>query len=304
MNEISQNLLYQIADLHEIPSGAFSFRENGKSVMINSTENIEIKKKKDKPGIDIFVKPNTKNQSLHIPVVITQSGINDLVYNDFFIADNCDILIVAGCGIHNSDKEVSQHNGVHQFFVGKNCKVKYVEKHLGIGSFEKNLNPTTSVEISENSIFEMETTQIGGVDFADRKTFAKLANNAKLLIKEKILTTENQKAKTFFEVDLIGKDSKVEVISRTVAKDNSFQEFASNINGKNECFGRVECDGIVLDNAKIKSKPCVFAENVNASLTHEAQIGKIAGEQLIKLMSLGLSKAEAENTIIEGYLNG
>lgn len=302
MDEIAKNLLFKIADLHEIPSGAFSFRENGKSVVINSTANIEIVKKQDKSGIDIFIKPNTKNQSLHIPVVITQGGVNDLVYNDFHIAENCDVLIVAGCGIHNADKTSSQHDGIHSFVIGKNSKVKYVERHLGIGSFEKILNPTTMVEMSENAVFEMETTQIGGVSFASRKTTAKLGKNAKLLIKEKILTTENQTAKTAFDVELLGENSVVEVVSRVVAKDSSYQEFSSNILGKNACFGRVECDGIILGGAKIKSNPSVFAENVNASLTHEAQIGKIAGEQLIKLMSLGLSKTEAENTIIEGFL--
>lgn len=302
MDKIAKDLLLQIADLHEIPSGAFSFRENGKSVIINSTENIEIVKKTDKAGIDIYIKPNTKNQSLHIPVIITQGGINDLVYNDFHIADNCDILIVAGCGIHNEDKGASQHDGIHSFVIGKNSKVKYVERHLGVGNNQKILNPTTFVDMGENSVFEMETTQIGGVDFASRKTFAKLYKNAKLLAKEKILTTDKQIAKTAFEVELLGENSTVEVVSRVVAKDSSYQEFSSNILGKNACFGRVECDGIILDNAKIKSNPSVFAENVNASLTHEAQIGKIAGDQLIKLMSLGLSKIDAENAIIAGYL--
>lgn len=303
MNNLEKQLLAEISDLHEIPSGAFSFRVNGKSQIINSTDEIIITKKTDKAGIDITVKADTKNKSMHIPVIISESGIKETVFNDFFIKDNSEILIVAGCGIHNNGKENSEHNGMHTFHIGKNCKVKYVEKHLGVGkNNKKDLSPTTSVLLSNNSTFEMETTQIGGVNNANRKTVASIGKNSKLLIKEKVLTTENEKTNSAFEISLDGENSSAEIISRVVAKDNSVQTFSSNLIGKNACFGRVECDGIILDNARIYSSPAISAENVNASLSHEAQIGKIASEQLIKLMTLGLTDKQAEEKIIEGYL--
>lgn len=303
MNNLEKQLLAEISDLHEIPSGAFSFRVNGKSQIINSTDEIIITKKTDKAGIDIIVKADTKNKSMHIPVIISESGIKETVFNDFFIKDNSEILIVAGCGIHNNGKENSEHNGMHTFHIGKNCKVKYVEKHLGVGkNNKKDLSPTTSVLLSNNSTFEMETTQIGGVNNANRKTVASIGKNSKLLIKEKVLTTENEKTNSAFEISLDGENSSAEIISRVVAKNNSAQTFSSNLIGKNACFGRVECDGIILDNARIYSSPAINAENVNASLSHEAQIGKIASEQLIKLMTLGLTDKQAEEKIIEGYL--
>jgi Fe-S cluster assembly scaffold protein SufB len=303
LDGIKLELLSQIADLHSIPQGAFNLRENGKAVLRNSTTDIEIVPKKEKSGIDIIVKPNVIGKSIHIPVIITAGGISDLVYNDFYIGDNSDVLIVAGCGIH-TDSLKSEHNGIHSFHIGKNCKVKYIEKHLGMGKLEieKVLNPITDVEMQENSTFIMETTQIGGVSDSIRQTSAKIFDNSKLIIKEKILTTEKQTAKTSFLVDCLGENSRVEVISRSVAKDESYQEFVSFVNGKNKCYGRVECDGLILDNAKIKSSPSVFAENINANLSHEAQIGKIASEQLIKLQTLGLNLKDAENLIINGYL--
>lgn len=303
MNNLEKNLLAEISDLHEIPSGAFSFRVNGKSQTINSTADIEIVKKADKAGIDITIKKGTKNKSMHIPVIITESGIKEIVYNDFYIKDNSEVLIVAGCGIHNNGKEDSEHNGVHTFHIGKNCKIKYVEKHLGVGkNSKKNLSPETSILLGENSSFEMETTQIGGVNLAVRKTTATLEKNAKLMVKEKILTTQNEITDTSFEIIFNGENSSGEVISRVVAKENSVQKFSSNLVGKNACYGRVECDGIILGDAKIYSLPAISAENVDASLSHEAQIGKIASEQLIKLMTLGLTQQQAEDKIIEGYL--
>lgn len=303
LDGIKLELLSQITDIHSIPHGAFNLRENGKTVLRNSTTDIEIIPKKEKSGIDIIIKPNIVGKSIHIPVIITEGGISDLVYNDFYVGDNSDVLIVAGCGIH-TDSLKSEHNGTHNFYIGKNCKVKYIEKHFGMGKLdiEKVLNPVTNIEMQENSVFIMETTQIGGVSESVRQTSAKIFNNSKLIIKEKILTTESQSAKTEFNVDCVGENSRVEVVSRSVAKNDSYQEFVSFINGKNKCYGRIECDGIILDNAKIKSSPSVFAENINANLSHEAQIGKIANEQLIKLQTLGLNLKEAENLIINGYL--
>ena len=305
MNNIDKKLLSEIADLHTIPEGSYNIRKDGEVVQRNTTAEIDIVPKKNKPGIDIIIAPNTKNKSCHIPVILTKAGLTDTTYNDFFVGDNAEVTIVAGCGIHCGGPQKSEHDGIHSFHLGKNCSVKYIEKHLGLGdeNAEKIMNPTTKIVMDENSHFEMQTIQLGGVTYSNRKTTAKLKENATLSIVEKILTTENQIAKTTFKVELEGKKSSVHVVSRSVAKDNSFQEFTSNIIGNTECFGHVECDGIVVDNAKVISTPKIVANNANASLVHEAAIGKIAGEQLTKLMSLGLTKAQAEKEIIKGFLN-
>lgn len=304
MEKIDRELLEQIADLHSVPEGAYNIRKNGEALSRNSTSDIEIIPKKNKSGIDIIVKPNVKNKSVHIPVIITMGGLTDLVYNDFYIGENADVTIVAGCGIHNATDINSEHNGIHTFHLEKNSKVLYIEKHLGVGngSGDKILNPVTKIIMKENSDFVMETTQLGGVSSSVRETKAKLFENAKLVIKEKILTTESQTAKTKFDVELIGENSSVDVISRSVAKDNSYQNFYSQVKGKNHCFGHVSCDGILVDNARIDSTPKIICENVNATLVHEAAIGKIAGEQLIKLMTLGLTEQQAEDLIIKGFL--
>ena len=304
MNKIEKDLLLAVADLHQIPSGAFNLRENGKGVERKSSANIEIVPKKDVSGIDIIIKPNTTNESVHIPVIITESGIKDLVYNDFYVGENSDVLIVAGCGIHNAGDDASEHNGIHAFHIGKNAKVRYVEKHIGVGQKgDKILNPVTKVFMEDNSYMLMETTQLGGVSSSIRRTEGSLQDNAKLVIKEKILTNDNQLAKTEFDVELVGKNSSCEVISRSVTRGESKHEFFSKLTGKNECFGHVECDGILLDKSKITSTPEIVAECVEATLVHEAAIGKIAGDQIIKLMSLGLTDKEAEDMIIQGFLN-
>lgn len=306
MNNLEKNLFEKLTDLHKIPSGAFNLRKNGESESRTSTKEIEIRPKKDKSGIDIIVKPNVKGKSVHIPVIITVGGLNDLVYNDFYIGENSDVLIVAGCGIHNATCKTSMHNGIHSFHLEKNSKVEYIERHIGEGDGEggKILNPVTKIDLKEGSHMIMETTQLGGVTSTVRKTFAKLGKNSVLNVKENILTTDNQTAKTQFKVDLVGENSRVEVVSHSVARDNSIQEFKSNIIGKNECFGHVECDGMLLDNAQISSLPIVTAKDNRASLVHEAAIGKIANDSLIKLMTLGLTEKEAEDVIIEGFLLG
>ena len=303
MSKIESDLLLAVSDLHQVPSGAYNIRENGAAVDKKSTENIEIVPKTDGKGIDIFVKDGTVNESLHIPVIITKTGIKELVYNDFHIGKNCDILIVAGCGIHNTGSQDSEHNGIHSFFVGKNSKVKYVEKHLGVGTKGgKILNPITNIKLADGAELIMETTQLGGVTSSIRETNAKLNKAAKLLIKEKILTNESQIADTYFNVELLGEDSSVEVISRSVAKENSKQKFYSKVIGKAKSFGHVECDAILMDKAVIQSTPEILAECTEATLVHEAAIGKIAGEQLTKLMTMGLTEKEAEDMIIKGFL--
>lgn len=304
LSEIDKELLAQIADLHSVPQGSYNIRKNGQGIDRVSNEDVQIVPKTDKSGIDIIVKEGVKNKSVHIPVIITVGGLSDLVYNDFYIGKNAEVLIVAGCGIHNNTSSKSQHDGIHTFHLEEGCKVKYIEKHLGIGngSGDKVLNPVTNVQMKKDSQFEMETIQMGGVSSAKRQTFAKLGENAKLVIREKILTDKDQVATTNFEVTLQGKKSSVEVTSRSVAKANSKQTFCSNVIGQNECFGHVECDGILIDNANIISIPKIDAQNNQASLVHEAAIGKIAGEQLVKLQTLGLSEEEAQNEIIKGFL--
>ena len=306
MNEIEKKLLEKIADLHSTPSGAFNIRKNGATLNRSSSKEIEIIPKKDKSGIDIKIKDGTQNKSVHIPVIITVGGLNDLVYNDFYIGKNCDVVIVAGCGIHNATCKTSTHNGIHSFHVGENSKVKYIEKHVGEGngSGGKVLNPVTKIYLKKKSQMQLESLQIEGVTSTVRKTNAIIDDGAILKIQENILTTDAQTAKTIFNVRLKGKNSSVEVVSHSVAKDISFQEFKSNIIGENVCFGHVECDGIMLGDARIVSLPMIDARNSNASLVHEAAIGKIAGDELVKLMTLGLSQKEAENMIINGFLLG
>ncbi len=304
LDKIQLNLLQEIADLHGVPEGAYSLRVDGELQSKNSSENIIIEKKTDKPGIDIYIKAAGKRESVHIPVILSQTGITELVYNDFHIDENADVLIIAGCGIHNCGVQNSEHSGIHSFFVGKNAKVKYVEKHYGDGDGNgKNImNPTTVIELCEGAYMEMETTQIKGVDSTDRKTVAKLDKNATLMVSEKIMTHGEQFARTEFEVELNGENCGTHVVSRSVAKDNSNQLFISDIKGNNACSGHTECDAIIMDNASVKAVPEITANHIDASLIHEAAIGKIAGEQLIKLMTLGLDEKEAEEEIINGFL--
>ncbi len=304
MDEIQKTLLEQIAGLHEIPAGAYNIRANGASVSRNTTAHIDIVTKEDKQGIDIIIKPGTKKESVHIPVVLSQSGLTEMVYNDFYIGDDCDVTIVAGCGIHNGGDQMSKHDGIHSFFIGKNSHVKYVEKHYGSGegTGERIMNPETIVELDENSFMEMETVQIRGVDSTKRVTKATLADGAKIIVTEKIMTHGRQYAETDFTVDLNGYGSSANIISRAVAKDDSRQLFLAKINGNNKCAGHSECDAIIMDNAKISAIPEITANNLDAELIHEAAIGKIAGEQIIKLMTLGLTEAEAEAQIVNGFL--
>ncbi len=304
MNNTELELLKIIADMEGEPEGAFNIRANGGLASRRVTENIDIKTKDDKSGIDIIIKAGTKNEKVHIPVIISETGLTDLVYNDFYIGENADVEIVAGCGIHNCGDDQSGHDGIHTFYVGKNARVKYTEKHYGANDGEgKNImNPTTVVNISEGGFMEMETTQIEGIDSTKRITTAKLSDNATLIIREKLMTHGNQQAETDFTVDLDGENSSANVVSRSVAKENSFQLFISKINGNNICNGHTECDAIIMDKAHVSAVPEITANHIDASLIHEAAIGKIAGEQLIKLMTLGLTEQEAEEQIVNGFL--
>ncbi|MBR5280441.1 MAG: SufD family Fe-S cluster assembly protein [Clostridia bacterium] len=304
LNQIDLNLLETIAGISEVPSGAFNIRANGASAGRASSENVEITPKIDKPGIDIRIKPGTFGETIYIPVVVTQDGLQDTVYNDFYIGEAADVVIVAGCGIHNSGCSESRHDGIHAFHLEKNAKVKYVEKHYGESTGEGTnvMNPTTLVYMAKNSYLEMETVQIKGVDSTDRITKAELDEGATLIVGEKIMTHGVQHAGTDFTVDLNGKGSSANIVSRSVAKDRSTQVFVSNIRGNNLCHGHSECDAIVMDEAVVSAIPQIVANSVDASLIHEAAIGKIAGEQLEKLMTLGLSEKEAEEQIINGFL--
>lgn len=304
MDSIEKSLLEQVADIHEVPEGAYNIRSNGSLAGRNTTANIDIVTKEDKPGIDIIIKPGTKNESVHIPVVLSESGLKDMVYNDFYIGEGAEVTIVAGCGIHNCGVDTSEHDGIHTFFIKKGAKVKYIEKHYGEGDGEgkRILNPTTVIHVEEDGSFEMDSVQIKGVDSTVRDTEADLAKGASIVIREKIMTHGKQMAKTNFTVDMNGEGSSANVISRSVAKGESKQIFASVINGNNACSGHTECDAIIMDHASVTAVPEITANDLDAALIHEAAIGKIAGDQLNKLMTLGLTEAEAEEQIVNGFL--
>lgn len=304
MDEIQRRILKEVADLHEVPTGAYNFRVNGKLAGRSNSANIEITSKDDGTGIDIHIKSGTINESVHIPVVLSASGLTETVYNDFYIGENCDVLIVAGCGIDNCGNQNSEHDGVHRFFIEKNSKVRYVEKHYGSGNGEgkRILNPVTEVSMDDGSTLEMEMVQIKGVDSTNRKTLAQLSANAHLIIRERLMTHGEQKAFSEYKVELNGENSTADVVSRGVAKEKSYQKLDLCIIGNAACHGHTECDSIIMDEGKILAVPSLEANHVDAMLVHEAAIGKIAGEQLVKLMSLGLTEKEAEEQIINGFL--
>lgn len=304
MEQVDKSLLKEISDIDGEIKGAYNIRKNGKGIERKVTDNVNIVTKEDKPGIDIFVKENTKFEFVHIPVIITESGLNDVVYNDFYIGKNSNVVIIAGCGIHNDHHKDSQHDGIHRFFLEEGAKVKYIEKHYGEGSGDgkRILNPVTEVHLKKGANMEMETVQIKGVDSTVRRTTGVLEDDTNLLISEKIMTHGTQTAKTIFAVELNGENSSTKVTSRSVATEKSVQQFESHVTGNTKCFGHVECDAIIKDEAKVIAIPSIIANNVESNLVHEATIGKIAGEQLIKLMTLGLDEKQAEQEIINGFL--
>ncbi len=304
LDALDKNMLDELAGLHELPQGAYNIRKNGEKAARNTTANINIITKEDKPGIDIIVKPHTIGESVHIPVIITREGLDDVVYNTFEIGEGSDVLIVAGCGIHNPGDKKSKHDGVHEFFVRKGARIKYVEKHFGEGdgTGERIMNPKTIIEVEEGGYAELELVQIKGIDRTKRDTEVKLHKNAKLVVVERLLTYKDQDAESIIDVEMVGEDSSAQIISRSVAQDSSKQMFHLNMSGYAKCRGHIQCDSIIMHNAKVESIPKISAYNSDAALIHEAAIGKIANEQLLKLMSLGLSEKEAEDTILKGFL--
>ena len=304
LDAIQKALLAEIAGLHGVPEGAYNIRSDGELAGRATTANIGIVTKSDKPGIDIYIKPGTKNESVHIPVIIEQSGLKDLVYNDFHIGEGADVTIIAGCGINNCGNQDSQHDGIHSFYLDRNAKLKYVEKHYadGDGTGGRIMNPTTPIELGEGAYMEMDTTQIKGIDSTKRITTAKVGAGATLIVREKLMTHGVQVSDSEFTIDLDGDDSSANVISRGVARDKSRQVLVLRINGNARCYGHSECDNIVMDESYVQAIPEITANSVEASLVHEAAIGKIAGEQITKLMTLGLTEAEAEEQIVAGFL--
>ena len=304
MDAVQKRLLQEVADLHDIPEGAYNLRANGESVGRQSTANIEITPKTDVSGIDIRIKDGTVRESVHIPVVLSESGLKEVVYNDFYVGDDCDVLIVAGCGIDNCGTQDSEHDGIHRFHVGKRSKLRYVEKHYGSGdgAGKRLLNPVTEVYMDEGSTMEMEMVQIKGVDSTERKTIAELKADAKLIVRERLMTHGEQSASSIYQVSLNGDGSSADVVSRSVARDSSYQKLDMCIVGNAACSGHTECDSIIMDSGRILAVPSLEANSVDAALVHEAAIGKIAGEQLVKLMTLGLTEQEAEEQIINGFL--
>ena len=304
LDAIQKRLISEIADLHSVPAGAYNFRANSQLAGRNTTANIDIISKENGSGIDIRIKPGTKNESVHIPVVISESGIKETVYNDFYIGEDADVVIVAGCGIDNCGGQDSEHDGVHRFFVGRGAKVKYVEKHYGSGDGrgKRILNPVTECYMEEDSSMEMEMEQIKGVDSTERTTIAELKSGAKLVVKERLMTHGSQNAVSSYQVNLNGAGATADVVSRSVARDDSSQTFNARITGNAPCSGHTECDSIIMDRGHILAISSLEANDIDAMLVHEAAIGKIAGDQLTKLMTLGLTEAEAEEQIINGFL--
>lgn len=304
LNAIDKVILDEIADLHEVPQGAYNIRKNGQGISRNTTANIDIITKKDKPGIDIIIKPGTKGESVHIPVIVSQEGLIDVVYNTFEVGEDSDVVIVAGCGIHNSSCESEQHDGIHEFFVRKGAHMKYVEKHYGEGGGkgERILNPKTIIEVEENGFVELEMVQIKGVDKTVRDTDIILHKNARLVVTERLFTNADQRAESNINVKLVGEDSSAQVISRSVARDDSKQIFHMNLIGSSKCRGHIQCDSIIMDHAHVSSVPEIDALDADAQLIHEAAIGKISSEQLTKLMTLGLTEKEAEDIILQDFL--
>lgn len=305
MEDIKKRLLREIADIESIPQGAYNIRVDGKCESSKSTADIEVLSLKNGDGLEVHVKDGVKNQSVHIPVIIAKAGLKETVYNQFYIGENCDITIVAGCGIHVTGCGEAQHNGVHTFYVGKNSKVRYIEKHIAYGDIKakKSMNPSTNVYLDKNASFLMETFQYNGLDQSERKTSAVLQDGASIVVKESISTNKKQVCNTHFDIELEGVHSSADVKSRSVAQDSSRQKFVSKVTGKKECFGHVECDAIIRDKAQVSSVPEINALSQDASLIHEAVIGKLAPEQVTKLMTLGLTEEEAVDTIIQGFLN-
>ena len=304
LDEIQKRLIREVADLHEVPAGAYNFRANGGLAGRNTTANIDITSKEDGSGIDIRIKPGTVHESVHIPVVLSESGLKETVYNDFYIGEDSDVVIVAGCGIDNCGVQDSEHDGIHRFYIGKNAHVKYVEKHYGSGDGQgkRILNPVTEVYMEDGSTMEMEMVQIKGVDSTERTTKAELNRNARLIVRERLMTHGTQQALSIYKVELKGEGSSADVVSRSIARDKSYQKLDACIIGNAPCKGHTECDSIIMDEGIILAVPSLEARHVDASLVHEAAIGKIAGEQLTKLMTLGLTEQEAEEEIINGFL--
>ena len=304
LDSIQKRLLEEIADLHEVPEGAYNIRANGETAVRNSTANIEIVSKADGTGIDIHIRPGTVNESVHIPVVLSKSGLSEVVYNDFYIGENSNVTIIAGCGIDNCGKQDSRHDGIHRFFVGQNSRVRYVEKHYGSGDGigKRLLDPRTEVTMEAGSSMEMEMVQIKGVDSTNRTTVAFLAEGARLVVHERLMTHGNQTAVSSYTVNLNGDHASADVVSRSVARGSSYPKYVSSLIGNSICSGHTECDAILMDQARVLAVPELEANSLESALIHEAAIGKIAGEQIIKLMTLGLTESEAEEQIISGFL--
>ena len=305
LNDIQKRILQEVADMAAIPeTGAVNIRSDGKKTFRQNTKNITIESKTDKDGIDIRIAPGTKNEAVHIPVVVTESGRHDMVYNDFYIGEGAEVRIVAGCGIHNCGDCDTSHDGIHTFYVGKNAKMTYVEKHYGEGegSGKRILNPQTVLYLEEGAQATLETVQIRGVDDTKRYTKAVIGEGAEFVVQEKLLTHGDQKAESEMDVFLNGKDSKTRIVSRSVAQDDSVQIFYPRVEGNEACFGHVSCDAIIMGDAKVRAIPEITCNHVDAGLIHEAAIGKIAGDQILKLMTMGLTAEEAEEKILEGFL--
>lgn len=302
----TQKVLDQIDDKGFKQEGAYNLRYNGYALCHGDTEFIKIKKRTDgNQGIDVYISGETKGEAVHIPVVISTSGMTDMVYNDFYVEEGADVTIISGCGIHNSGCDDSRHDGMHTFHVGKNANVVYTEKHYGEGegTGARILNPVTKIILEDNAVFTLDTVQIKGVDSTIRETQVELGSGAKLIVTEKLMTHDKQTAVSNMDVLLNGEGSSAQIVSRSVAKGESVQTFHPKAVGNAGCHAHIQCDSIIMENAKVSAIPEINANHVDAAIIHEAAIGRINNDQVMKLRTLGLTGEEAESVIVEAFLN-
>lgn len=306
IDQVTQGVLKQIDDSGFKQEGAYNLRYNGYALCHGDSEHIKIKKREDgNSGINVYISGQTQGEEVHIPVVLSTSGMKDVVYNDFYVEEGARVTIVAGCGIHNAGCNESRHDGIHTFHVGRGAEVTYTEKHYGEGegTGARVLNPVTKVILEENAIFTLDTAQIKGVDSTVRETEVEMGAGARLFVTERLMTHDKQTAVSNMDVCLNGEGSSAQIVSRSVAKGESVQTFHPRAIGNAGCHAHIQCDSIIMEKARVSSIPEINANHIDAAIIHEAAIGRINSDQIMKLRTLGLSQEEAESVIVEAFLN-
>ena len=282
---------------------AMNIREDAQTCQRRNSENVIITGLKDNTGLKIHVLSSAKGEEVFIPAIVTKSNITDEVRNDFYIDSGAEVIIQAGCALHTDGNGESTHNGNHHFYIGEGAKVTYNEKHFGEGTnAKKTISPSNVIVLEKNAYLKMDTIQTDGVSYTNRTTKATVKAGARLEINERIQTQNDQQSISNIDIDAIGDGASIDIVSRSVAKDDSVQTLKTNITANSVCTGHSECDTILVGNGKATSIPALVANNPKASLVHEAAIGRISQQQIEKLQTLGLDEEEAEHYIIKGFL--